>query len=94
MGKRGRRHHLAARLPAHGVPPPPAMLRLDPAAINRHGDGVHLAFDLGGIMMALRIRQFQRSGRVKGNLERVFAGRHGCIVGNLRPMFPAWHGRT
>jgi len=36
------------------------MLRLDPAAINRHGDGVHLAFDLGGIMMALRIARAKR----------------------------------
>jgi len=84
MGKRSRRHHLSARCPAYGLPPPPAVLRLDPAATDRSGNGAHLAFDLGGIMMTLRIRQFQRVDRVKDNLERVFADRHGRIVEKCR----------
>jgi hypothetical protein len=92
MGKRSRRHHLYSRRPAYGLPPPPTVLRLHPAAINRCDDGAHLAFDLDGIMMALRIRQFQRGYGVKGNLERVFVGQRDRIVGNLRQIFPAWRG--
>lgn len=55
LAKRGRHQYLSARRLAYRLV---AVLRLDLAAIERRAEGTHLAFDLGGMMMALRIRQF------------------------------------